>query len=134
MPCRPQSSEETGSYYITYKAKCQSGANKLVTSCSIPANELAVQADIEKISLENLITGLNGELDSQYVWMADTLKGIGAIIQLKAADVRVDFRVIVKNGTEYQLLHVCPNPVFSQEFADQYFGSFEFVGDLKKLE
>ena len=83
------------------------------------------QKDLAQVSCDSFVKTVGGDLVSNEEWKIKDNSGLIAKINIPASDVKIEYRVFVKDFIQYQLVVLAANSNFDEKAAANFFKSFK---------
>ena len=128
FPCEYEQ-EPTSEGENTSKVSCVKDGQTFYIGYTIHDMEMNDSEDqsFAQISLDSFIEAVSGNLITQWDWQLGENKGIKSVIALSENQSILEYRVILKDFLQYQLLVFAPTNTYSSKLADEFFKSFKIT-------
>ncbi len=109
----------------TVKVSAILGDQNFFASYTVHDMPLDDPADLAQVSLDAFSEQLSGNILNTSPWTVKGQQGLKAMIKLEAQSALVDYRVLIHDHLQYQILVVGLESSWDQAAADAFFKSFK---------
>ena len=125
FPAKPEISETKKEDATTYKATATKGQTTYFVGFTVHQTQMMDHQELAQVSLDAFAETLGGIITEQSDWKYKKNLGRQAVVELKEQDARVDYKVILVDQIQYQLVIVSPKADHDAKVAKKFFKSFK---------
>jgi len=90
-------------------------------------DDLSVEENLDQVSLDSFLESIGAEVTTQEDFYVKKHKGIKAIINLENKGVTIDYRVLIVDQQQIQVVLMMPDDEWDQDTVDNFFKSFKLL-------
>ena len=111
----------------TVKPMCTLNGQTYLASYTLHQTEMIDHDEMEEISVDSFGEAIQAELLSKSVWQVDEQSGIIAFFKIADADIKVEYRVMLVEQLQYQVIVLAANSDYDEGLAAKFFKSFKLL-------
>jgi len=111
----------------TTKTSCTVDDQTFMASYTLHETELIDHIEMAEVSAESFGESINGTLQSKTDWTVNNHTGLIAIFDLPEVEAKVEYRVVLVEQIQYQVIVLAKNINYNEEMAADFFKSFKLM-------
>lgn len=112
---------------ITVKVSCTVDGQTYFASYTLHKIEITDHQEMAEVSYDSFITSVKGSLISKSEWKIKDNIGLKAIMVMPDEDNRIEYRVMLVDSFQYQLVVFAPSGTYNEKEAAVFFKSFKLL-------
>jgi hypothetical protein len=125
FPAAYETVEDVAEFAKTVKTSADFGDATYLASYTLHYIELDDTEDLAAVSLDAFNSNLGGTITSQTDWVIKKSKGINAMINMVEQEATIQYKVVIRENIQYQVMVITPSSAWDQRAADAFFKSFK---------
>lgn len=125
FPDKFTTSEQFEENYKSVKTQCLVDDMVFFVAYTIHESEMAGIDGLAKVSLNAFIEGLEGEVTTETMWKVNKHEGIRALIAVSETNLTGEYRVVIMDNIQYQIMALSPEASWDKKKAKKFFKSFK---------
>ena len=125
FPGEFESSEQFEESYKSVKTQAVVDDMVFFVAYTIHETEMVDVEGLAKVSLDAFVEGLEGEVTEETTWKVNKQNGIKALIAVPKSALKGEYRVVIMDNIQYQIMVVSPEATYDQKKAKKFMKSFK---------